>query len=87
MTKMRYRLKKNAWLTVINHPQHAALNRHYETGAVFTLISRDVGTLKMVMLESGDDTIYISEKKFGECFEIVQDLPYKKDAKFYTEGD
>ena len=86
---MRYKLIKNAYLTVIDsRHQH---NRHFEVGCYFTrvategkyvtLIGKDKNSSEKVM-------IYVTKERLRECFEEVwEKSEIFSKSEFYTEDE
>ncbi len=62
---MKYRLIKNAYLTVIGKNHY--FNRHFERGAIFERIMTQGD---YVILKGYDFRLYVSKKRLKECFEL-----------------
>ena len=84
---MRYRLTKNAYLTVMREGCYQnSFNRHFEKGEVFEKVASVNGNY--VVLAKDDIKLFISRRKLQECFELIWECEkYPGESLYCIGGD
>jgi hypothetical protein len=69
---MKYRLIKNAYLTVIDSQHNNHFNRHFEVGTEFKRVGKNGNHLILATREK-HTCVFVSREKLAECFENLWD--------------
>jgi hypothetical protein len=87
VVKVKYRLIKNSYLTVMGLGHGQPFNRHYEKPAVFAKVADDFDGYAILAAPDGC-RVYVSRPRLAECFEeIWEKTAIFGNADFGVEGE